>query len=79
MLTENKIFFVLMVFGVNQDIFSIIPRTGTFIFSILNIAIAFLASAKATGCGVVTTTTPVRGRFWTIDRCTSPVPISVNN
>ena len=39
---------------------------------------AFFASARATDCGVVTTTAPVRGKDCTIDKCTSPVPGGVS-
>ena len=42
--------------------FSIIPKTGTLIASDMNIETPFLASAKATACGVLTTTTPVIGK-----------------
>jgi hypothetical protein len=36
--------------------FSIIPKTGTLMASDKNIETPFLASAKATACGVLTTT-----------------------
>jgi hypothetical protein len=39
--------------------FSIIPKTGTLMASDKNIETPFLASAKATACGVLTTTTPL--------------------
>jgi hypothetical protein len=40
--------------------FSIIPKTGTLIASDKNID-TLLASARATACGVLTTTAPVTG------------------
>ena len=48
--------------------FSIIPKTGTFIASDKNIETPFLASAKATACGVLTTTAPVIGNDCIIDK-----------
>ena len=54
--------------------FSTNPMMGTLIFACPNIAIAFLASARATVCGVVTITTPVTGTVCIIVKCISPVP-----
>ena len=53
--------------------FSIIHKTGTFIASDKNIETPFLASAKATACGVLTTTAPVIGNDCIIDKWISPV------
>ena len=41
--------------------FSTTPKIGTLICGPSNIIMAFLASAKATSCGVVTITAPVTG------------------
>ena len=52
--------------------FSTIPRTGTFTW--WNIMIALRASSSETSEGVVTTIAPDTGALWISESCTSPVP-----
>ena len=52
--------------------FSTMPRSGMLTFR--NIAIALVASSRATSCGVQTTTAPESGRACESVRATSPVP-----
>jgi hypothetical protein len=44
---------------VKYAMFSIIPKTGTLIALLRTLILLFLASARATACGVLTTTAPV--------------------
>ena len=52
--------------------FSTMPNSGMLTF--LNIAIAFVASSRATSCGVQTTTAPVSGSTCESASAMSPVP-----
>ena len=54
--------------------FSINPKTGTLMFSFLNIETPFFASINATFWGVLTTTAPEIGKDCIILKCMSPVP-----
>ena len=54
--------------------FSTTPNTGTLICGWRNIARPFVASARATFCGVVTITAPVTGTLCTSVRWMSDVP-----
>ena len=48
--------------------FSMIPRTGIFIASDINIETPFLVSESATACGVLTITAPVMGSDCMMER-----------
>ena len=52
--------------------FSTIPSTG--MFTLRNMAIALVASRRATSCGVQTTTAPVSGSTCESVSAMSPVP-----
>ena len=54
------------------DMFSMMPRMGTFTF--WNMRRPFLASMSAMSCGVVTTTAPVSGTYCESVSWMSPVP-----
>ena len=69
---EPKISYFLPSSPVNHDMFSMTPRTVRFTFSA--IAADNRATFCAAGCGVVTTYTSARGKYWLRLSAMSPVP-----
>ena len=56
----------------NHDMFSMTPRTDR--LTLAAIAADSRATFWAAGCGVVTTNTSPRGRYWLSEMAMSPVP-----
>ena len=58
----------------DTNVIKINPKTGTLTLSPVNMLIPLRASAKATSCGVLTTTAPVIASVCTIVKWISLVP-----